>query len=287
MLQEVSLKIFGRIVEPYTSYFEGLNASLKRGMLKFSAQEYISLLLLFSLVTFASSLIVGSVFISLVMGGVSVDSVIFSYTLAIIVSVLASGGVFFAGYYYPNMKSNGLRSQIDRALPFSVFYMATTASSGIHPLDIFKTLSERKGPIGQEANRIYNNVQTLGMNLTDAMARVANRSPSASFADLLWGMVSVITTGGNLEEYLNAKTRSFMTQYRLSLNDFAKKVALYTEIYITLVMVGSLFFIVLTAIMSPIGGMDILMLQTFVVFLVVPAVSVAFIVVLKGSSPVD
>jgi flagellar protein FlaJ len=287
MLQEVSLKIFGRIVEPYTSYFEGLNASLKRGMLKFSAQEYISLLLLFSLVTFASSLIVGSVFISLVMGGVSVDSVIFSYTLAIIVSVLASGGVFFAGYYYPNKKSNGLRSQIDRALPFSVFYMATTASSGIHPLDIFKTLSERKGPIGQEANRIYNNVQTLGMNLTDAMARVANRSPSASFADLLWGMVSVITTGGNLEEYLNAKTRSFMTQYRLSLNDFAKKVALYTEIYITLVMVGSLFFIVLTAIMSPIGGMDILMLQTFVVFLVVPAVSVAFIVVLKGSSPVD
>ncbi|MCK4714395.1 MAG: type II secretion system F family protein, partial [Candidatus Aenigmarchaeota archaeon] len=115
----------------------------------------------------------------------------------------------------------------------------------------------------------------------------ANRSPSASFADLLWGMVSVITTGGNLEEYLNAKTRSFMVQYRLSLNDFAKKVALYTEIYITLVMVGSLFFIVLTAIMSPIGGMDILMLQSFVIFLVDPAVSVAFIVVLKGSSPVD
>ena len=52
-------------------------------------------------------------------------------------------------------------------------------------------------------------------------------------------------------------------------------------------MVGSLFFIVLTAIMSPLGGMDILMLQTFVVFFLTPMVSVAFIVILKGSSPME
>jgi flagellar protein FlaJ len=214
-------------------------------------------------------------------------AVVFSYTLAIIVSVVAGGAVFFAGYYYPGMKANSLKTQIDRSLPFSVFFMATTASSGIQPMDIFKTLGQRKGIVGQEASRIYNNVKALGMNLTDSMAKVANRSPSPSFADLLWGMVSVITTGGDLEEYLNAKTRSFMNQYRLSLNNFAKRVALYTEIYITLVMVGSLFFIVLTAIMSPIGGADILILQTFVVFLLTPMVSVAFIVILKGSSPVE
>jgi flagellar protein FlaJ len=125
------------------------------------------------------------------------------------------------------------------------------------------------------------------MNLTDSMTKVANRSPSPSFADLLWGMVSVITTGGDLEDYLNAKTRSFMTQYKLSLSDYAKKIAFYTEIYITLVMVGSLFFIVLTAIMSPLGGGDMVLLQSFVVFMLTPAVSIAFIVILKGASPVE
>jgi flagellar protein FlaJ len=107
------------------------------------------------------------------------------------------------------------------------------------------------------------------------------------FADLLWGMISVITTGGSLEDYLNNKTRSFMTQYRLQLNDYSKKVALYTEVYITLVMVGALFFIVLTAIMSPLGGMDILMMQTFIVFFITPMVSAAFIVLMKGASPLE
>ena len=83
------------------------------------------------------------------------------------------------------------------------------------------------------------------------------------------------------------KTRTFMNQYRRSLNDYAKQIALYTEIYITLVMVGSLFFIVLTAIMSPLGGMDILMLQSFVIFILTPMVSLGFIVLLKGTSPVE
>jgi flagellar protein FlaJ len=288
MILRISIRVFGGIIEPYLAYFESLSTNLKRGMMRFSTHEYVSMLLFLSFIGFGISVITGSVLISVMVTSMTAsDSFIFSYTLAIIISVIVGGSIFFAGYYYPNMRANNLKTKIDRSLPFSVFFMATTASSGIHPLEIFKTLAQKGGVIGSEANRIYNNVKTLGMNLTDSITKVANRSPSPSFADLLWGMASVITTGGSLEDYLNAKTRSFMTQYRLSLNDYAKRVALYTEIYITLVMVGSLFFIVLTAIMSPIGGMDILMLQTFVVFILTPLVSVAFIVILKGASPLD
>ena len=288
MLQRIAMRFFGGFVEPYMMYFEGLGRSLKRGMFRSTTQEYVSILLFTSMIAFIATLITGSVFITIALGNVAIsDPAIYSYTLTVILSLLASGGVFFAGYYYPNIKANSIKTQIDRTLPFSVFFMATTVTSGIHPLEIFKTLSQKKGVIGIEANRIYTSVKTLGMNLTDAMAKVANRTPSPAFADLLWGMISVMTTGGSLEDYLNTKTRTFMTRYRLSLNDYAKKIALYTEIYITLVMVGSLFFIVLTAIMSPLGGMDILMLQTFVVFFLTPMVSVAFIVILKGSSPME
>ena len=288
MLLNISMRLFGGFVKPYLIYFESLNTSLKRGMMRSNTHEYVSMLAFISFLGFFVSVTVGAVLVSITMSTTLVGgSFIFNLTLAIIISVGVAAALFFSGYYYPNMRSNSLKAQIDRALPFSVFFMATTASSGIHPLEIFKTLSEKRGVIGQEAMRIYNNVKTLGMNLTDSMTRVANRSPSPSFADLLWGMVSVITTGGDLEDYLNAKTRSFMTQYRLSLNDYAKKVAFYTEIYITLVMVGSLFFIVLTAIMSPLGGGDVVILQSFVVFLLTPMVSLAFIVILKGSSPIE
>ncbi len=288
MLTEISMRMFGGLVRPYLMYFESLETNLKRGMLRYGVQEYISMLLFFSALTFVGSMTVGSVVVSFaVASAVGMGSVLFNYTLTMIISFVAAAGVFFMGYYYPSSRANSVKIRLERNLPFSVFFMATTASSGIHPLEIFKTLSQKKGVVGEEAMRIYTGVKTMGMSLNDAMAKVANRSPSASFADLLWGMISVITSGGDLEDYLNSKTRTFMTQYRLSLNDYAKKVALYTEIYITLVMVGSLFFIVLTAIMSPLGGMEILMLQTFVVFFLTPLVSVAFIVILKGSSPVE
>jgi flagellar protein FlaJ len=287
MLQQISMRLFGGAVEPYLHYFEGLNSNLKRGMFKSTAKEYVSILLFLSMITFMASLIGGSFFIGVALAPRAADAGIYSYTLAIILSILFSGGVFSTGYLFPSMKANNIKTQIERNLPFAVFYMATTASSGIHPVDIFKALSQKKGVIGKEANKIYTNVKTLGMNLTDAMGKVANRTPSPSFADLLWGLISVITTGGSIEDYLNMKTRTFMNQYRRNLYDYAKQIALYTEIYITLVMVGSLFFIVLTAIMSPLGGMDILMLQTFVVFLLTPLVSLGFIVLLKGTSPVE
>jgi flagellar protein FlaJ len=288
MLQKTAIRLFGGFIKPYMIYFEGLGRSLKRGMLKSTTEEYVSVILLISMITFIVTSITGSVFITIAMGSVATsDPLIYSYTLTIIIALILSGGVFISGYYYPSIKANSIKIQIERALPFSVFFMSTTVTSGIHPLEIFKTLSQSKGVMGIEAKKIYTNVKTLGMNLTDAMAKVANRTPSPAFADLLWGMISVITTGGSLEDYLNTKTRTFMTRYRISLNDYAKRVALYTEIYITLVMVGSLFFIVLTAIMSPLGGMDILLLQTFVVFFLTPMVSVAFIVILKGSSPME
>ena len=287
MLANISTRVFGNIVRPYMPYFDGLSNNLKKGAMRSTTHEYVSMLFFGSLVTFVTTLVAGSFFLTMLLSMITTLPMMFSFTLTIILSAVLSAGVFFGGYYYPTMRANSNQKRIERNLPFAVFFMATASTSGIHPVEIFKTLSQRRGVIGEEANKIYSNTKTLGMNLTDSIAKVASRSPSPQFADLLWGMISILTTGGDLEDYLNNKTRTFMTTYRLSLNDYAKRIALYTEIYITLVMVGSLFFIVLTAIMSPLGGLDILMIQTFVVFFITPAVSVAYIVLLKGSSPLE
>ena len=84
---------------------------------------------------------------------------------------------------------------------------------------------------------------------------------------------------------MRGKTRTFMSQYRRSLNDYAKQISMYTEIYITLVIIGSLFFIVLISIISPLTGGGTLFIQTFLVFFFIPLVSMGFIVLLKGISP--
>lgn len=280
MIEKMAIRMFGDITRPYLSYFEGLRSSMKTADMKVPLHEYVSTLFLFSIISWIGFMVFGTMIITYF-----VVYTAYSFTLAILLSFPFAGGVFFAGYYYPNLKAKSVKTQIERSLPFAVFYMATSASSGVTPTQIFKMLSERGGPVGREAKKIYNDVVTMGMNLSDAIQKAATRSPSPQFSDLLWGMMSIITTGGDVEAYLRGKTRTFMAQYRRSLNDYAKQISMYTEIYITLVIIGSLFFIVLISIISPLTGGGTLFIQTFLVFFFIPLVSMGFIVLLKGISP--
>jgi archaeal flagellar protein FlaJ len=296
MLDSIALKLFGKFVTPYIDYFEGLRYNIKRARMSTSVQQYLSNLLLYCLIAFMVAVISGSFIFAMIIKelqkqkaeqGSTMLIEPYSYTLSIIVGLMVTLFTFYIGYYYPSMIAKSRGSKIDRSLPFAVSYMATTASSGVNAISLFKMLAFRGGEVGKEANRIYNNVTSLGMSLNSALQHAAMRSPSPTFADLLWGMISILTTGGDMESYLRNKSRTYMSQYRRMLNDYAKSITLYTEVYITLVIVGSLFFIVLISIMSPMTGMNTLFMQTLIVFFVIPIVSMAFMVLLKTVSPIE
>jgi len=283
MIEKIACRIFGKIVNPYVDYFENLKANLRKSGIKASVDEYFCSILFYAVIALVLVMIFGAIFFSMIM----TEQVAYSYTLAIITGLVTAVLVFIFGYYYPSIKASGIQNQIDKSLPFAVFHMSTSASSGVSATEVFAMLSMRKGIIAEEAKRIYMNVRTMGMSLSDALQRAALRTPSMAFADLLWGMSSIVTTGGSIEKYLTNKTDTFMSHYRRSLNDYAKAISLYTEIYITLIIVGSLLFIVLLAIMSPISNVDVLFLQTFLVFFMIPLVSMGFMVLLKGISPME
>ena len=209
----------------------------------------------------------------------------FSYTFSIIIAFLASGGTFIGFYWYPDIRSKGIETKIERDLPFAVASMTASASSGTHPVEIFKMLSYREGVLGEDARRIYRDVKMFGTDISSALVKVANRTPSLAWSELLWGMVSTMTTGGDVYKFLTDKTRDSMQQYRRMLESYSSQINFYTEIYITLIIVGTLFFIVLSSVMSPLVGGDILLVQTFLVFFFVPCTSIGFIVLLKGLSP--
>jgi flagellar protein FlaJ len=288
MIKEIAFSLFGSMVKPYLDYFDTLNRNLKKAMMDISLHEYLSSLIFISFVALLVSIVLGSVFITFLFP--LEPTIFYTYTLSIIISFILAGAIFFMGYYYPSMKSKSIGSQIDRTLPFAVFYMATSASSGILPIEIFRLLAAKGGVIGKDSGKVYKNVTSLGMSLDDSIQKVAERTPSGHFADLLYGLSSTITTGGDLGKYLDGKAKSAMDLYRRSLNEYSKMISFYTEIYITLMIVGSLFFIVLLAVMSPVGGSaagksSTLMLQTFLVFFFTPLVSMGFVVLLKSISP--
>lgn len=280
MIRQISFKLFGRLIAPHLDYFESLDMQLRATRMNISVHEYMSMVLFSSVITFLVALIAGSIFIPFITFHAP-----FAFTLSVIISFMAAVGAFMFAFYYPSIKSRSIKSKINHTIPFSTAHMTAIASSGINPAEIFKVMSAKDDEIGRESKTIYNDVKMFGMGVTAALTKAANRTPSPEFAELLWGMISVITTGGDLEKYLSEKTRGFMTTYKRTLDDYSNQIYLYTEIYITLIIVGTLFFIVLSSIISPLTGGGALFIQTFLVFIFTPLLSVGFIMLLKGLNP--
>ena len=68
----------------------------------------------------------------------------------------------------------------------------------------------------------------------------------------------------------------------------AKKLSLFVEIYMTLIIVGAIFFIIISSIISSLSqGFDTVLIQSFIVFIVFPLVSTGFIIMVKAISPVN
>jgi len=280
-LTEMSKKIYGRLVESSIDYFDSLKANLKKAGIDMPVEDYLCSVIFcaFPLV-FAISLVVFSVLIAFVTLFAA-----YSFSLAVLISLLFSGMAFVIGYEYPSIAVKGMKSRIEKSLPFAALHMATAAKSGMSPVDIFRVLTIRGGAIGKEAEKIYNSVKYMGMNLTTAMQKAAVKTPSQGFADLLYGMVSVIGAGGSLDSYLTVKTKALFAEHRRRLKEYANNVSLYAEIYITLVIVGSILLLIMLAILAPMVGGGLVFMQSALVFIFTPVVSIAFIVILKAISP--
>ena len=284
-LKDLSFKFFGRSLEPIVGYFDSIKYDLLKSNLGLSLTEYIyamvfGLLLLF-MVEFPTVVVITSLVLK-----DAVMAFLFSFTITTIILLL----VFFLFYTFPSMASGKRKKNIDATLPFGTTYLATIASSGAPPIAMFKILSQFKeyGELAVETGKINRDVEAFGMDLLGAIRKTASRTPSEELKELLWGMETVISSGGNLGDFLHEKSKGFIAEYKRRLEQYSKMLSLLIEVYLTVVLVGSIFFIIMTSLMSILGGgggVNMLFLQFVVIFIALPCASIGFIALLKAVSP--
>jgi len=285
-LKDLSFKFFGRSLEPFVGYFESIKYDLLKANMGFSLTEYVYVMFFCLLLLFAVEFPIIVVIIAIILRDPAV-AFLFSFTITTVVLLL----VFFLFYTYPSMTSGKRKKSIDASLPFGATYLATIASSGAPPIAMFKILSQFKeyGELSKETGKIYRDVEAFGMDLVSAVRKTAARTPSEELKELLWGLDTVLTSGGNVGNFLHEKSRAFISEYRRKLEQYSRTLALLIEIYLTVVLVGSIFFIIMTALMSILGGggggISMIFIQFLVIFIALPFASIGFIALLKAISP--
>lgn len=283
-----SLDLFSGFIEPYLHYFEDLKPDLTKANINLSLTEYLSMALMTIVIVFLIEMPIIAFIVGLMPEFTIPMAVFFSLT----VSLGVSGLIAFLFYIHPSLKASSRAEKIDHGVPFAATYLATISGSGLHPVEIFKILAEFESyeEIAEESKKIATRVELFGMNITEALTRSAKGSPSERFSDLLWGMITTIRSGTNLYEYLQDKSRKLMREYERDLEEYSDSLGTFLQIYLTLIIVGSIFTVIVTSIMSAFGmgaemsGM-ITIIQFSVVFIFLPVITLGFVWLLQTTYP--
>lgn len=281
-----SYSIFGGLLEPYTSGMTDLKNNLKKAGIRLTAAEFLSSILLAAFILPIFFLIPVSIILLLLnpFDDMTVPIVLFVDVFGLVVMFVLT---VVGGYYYPYIIISSKNKRIDNILPFATTYMATMAGSGMPPQEIFKIMAKfaQYGDVTEEIEKIVRDIDVFGMDVTSALERASERAPSKKLKDLFWEMRDTITTGGDLKSLLQTKSRSYMKDYRRALDAFVEQLSMFVEMYITVVIVGSVFFVVMSAVMTVLGGGAILTIMQKIMLVMLPLAADGFIVLTMMMSP--
>ena len=179
------------------------------------------------------------------------------------------------------------KDRLDRELPFTLSELSVLASTGTSPIRLMRRMAQRDHDpaMTAEFRKIVYKTDAQGKDLITALAETAKESPSTSVREAFWDLANMIHQGGNLDEYLRAKSDDVMKLKRLIQKEFIERLSTFLDMYVSLVLVGVLMIAVgaflINALGSTAAGLDANELLLLLTFGLVPVAVVMTIVLIS------
>ncbi|MFA4825315.1 MAG: type II secretion system F family protein [Methanoregula sp.] len=205
-----------------------------------------------------------------------------------IFSLLMFGGfTYIAFIIYPGIEAGNRRRNIDATLPYAINYVTSMSTAGITPAEVFRLLGDSPiyGQSSVEARYVAREIDIFGRDLIDALRLVSSTTPSKRMKEFLQGAMASISSGGNLTDYFRTKADQYALENRQTQKLFLDTLGLIAESYVTAMVAGTLFLIILQSIMSVLSGDNRPMFLYAVVYIMIPLGSVAFVVMISTMTP--
>lgn len=274
--------LFGNVVDQYGEQFYEIRDHLDQANINVLFRTYVSQMLLASTMAFITGFFaIGSAIFILR------PNLFLTVVLLITVPGILAIMTFVGMWFYPSQRASSRATAIENDLPFALNQMSAVASSGIPPSAMFRLLInfEEYDEISEEAEKIIKKIEIFGEDITTAMREVAQASPSDEFKEMLYGMLSTIETGGNLEDFLDEQAESALFDYRLRREKKIEQLSTFASFYTALLVAAPLFLIAVLSVMNLIGGdlfgFRIEQLMNLGVYVVIPGLNTLFIIVLS------
>ncbi|HPD74592.1 MAG TPA: type II secretion system F family protein [Methanoregulaceae archaeon] len=223
-----------------------------------------------------------------VLVGLNQYSLIIGTVVATILSLLIFGGLTYVAFLlYPNIEAGNRRRNIDATLPYAINYITSMSTAGITPAEVFRLLGDSPiyGESSVEARYIAREIDIFGRDLIDALRLVSATTPSARMKEFLQGAMASISSGGNLTEYFRTKAKQYALENRQTQKLFLDTLGLIAESYVTAMVAGMLFLIILQSIMSTLSGEKMPIFLYVITYMMIPFGSIMFVIMISSMTP--
>ena len=223
-----------------------------------------------------------------VVASLSPYSIILGTILITIFSLLVFGGLTYLAFIlYPGLEAGNRRRNIDASLPYAINYITSMSTAGITPAEVFRLLGSSPiyGQSAVEARYIAREIDIFGRDLIDALRLVSASTPSRRMKEFLQGTMASVSSGGNITEYFRTKAEQYALENRQTQKLFLETLALVSESYVTAMVAGTLFLIILQSIMSVLSGDNKPMFLYAVIYVMIPLGSIMFVIMISSMTP--
>ena len=283
--QRVSFKVFGPVVRRVN--LGKLESDLRKARLGVRAEAYMATAVAFTAISALFGLVVSGFVFFVLMPVVMPTAPKALLVLFPVVPLMLAVGTYSTMLANPASRAKARGKNIDERIPYALNYISAMASAGVNIDQVFRSLGEQEkvyGECAREAQAIYRDLAYFGRDSVTAMKRGIDRSPSDKWQEFLQGAITTVTSGGNLQLYFASKAERFMWENRQEQKAFVDLMGLMAETYVTAVVAGPLFLIVMMSIMGMLGGGGPGTLY-LIVYMLLPVANIGFAFALQAMTP--
>ncbi|MEA1905548.1 MAG: type II secretion system F family protein [Euryarchaeota archaeon] len=267
IIASTAYRIFGRGVRESSEKHRKLRTQIRKAHIPVPIDQYLSSAYLYSLIAGLAAAITGTYAGLHIFDNVSIPPGITAHPFvdAHLTEIMSSAAglllftlVFYITYFVfrtiPATKVSVRRSHIDQSLPQATAYLyALSRGGGMNLFEIFKSLSGYThvyGAAAEEFGYIVKDMEYFGHDLITALQTASERTASEQFKDFLDGLISIVSSGGDITEYLRSKTDQYRSTATREQRNFLETLGILAEVYISVFVVGPLFMMTILAVLG-------------------------------------
>ena len=276
---EIGSILFGKWV--YQETYDELRENIRKAHIARNVHEYVCSSLFYSLIAGWISLVFGYILARNLTQN--------SFVIFLITAIFAMSGsyaIYLILISYPFFKAKNRSYRIDQSMPHALTYLYALSRGGMNIIDMFKSLGSYihiYSGTAEEIAMIVRDMEYFGMDIVTALHNASKRTPSRKFKDFINNLISVINSGGDLSRFFKSRSEYYQETAAQDQKSFLETLGLFGEVYVSVLVAGPLFLIVIIVVLGLLrGGVELLL--SLIIYVVIPVGTLLFIVLIDTIS---